>query len=313
MTVLGAVEAAAVAQESLAPVIVGTGGVTGVYYPVGGAICRVVNEKRSKDHLFCSVEPSDGSVDNVKSLQAGDVQFAIVQADIADDAFQGRGDWTGRPAEGLRLVLTLYPEVITIISRADAKIANISDLKGKRVNLGARGSGALGSWTVIEEAMGWTPGDVQVVEISSEDQGQALCDNQMDAFVWFVGHPSANTEETLSSCDARVADATGPAVEALLKAHPEYREVVIPAGTYSGQDKPIRSFGVTAELVTSAAVADDVVEKLTTAVLSDVERFRSLHPALSGLVADDMTQSGILPTHPGALAAIKAAAGSASR
>jgi len=285
---------------------IGTGGITGVYYPTGGAICRLVNKLRKETGIRCSVESTGGSVYNVNTIQSGDLEFGVAQSDVQYNAYNGKAQWEGKPFTKLRAVFSVHPEPVTIIARADANIHNITDLKGKRLNIGNPGSGTYATWEIIEAALGWKRTDLKLAaELKSAETGQALCDNKIDAYYWLVGHPSALTEETLNTCDSNLVNATGPEVDKLVADNPFYRKAIIPAGMYNNAED-IHTFGVGATFVTSADVPDEVVYIVAKAVMSNLDDFRKLHPAFAHLKAEEMIKDGLsAPLHPGAIKAYK--------
>ena len=285
---------------------IGTGGITGVYYPTGGAICRLVNKERKTTGIRCSVESTGGSVYNINTIQSGELEFGVAQSDVQYNAYNGKAQWDGKPFKNLRAVFSVHPEPVTIIARADANIHNISDLKGKRLNIGNPGSGTYATWEIIEAALGWKREDLKLAaELKSAETGQALCDNKIDAYYWLVGHPSALTEETLNTCDSNLVNATGPEVDKLVAANPYYRKAVIPAGMYNNKED-IHTFGVGATFVTSADVPDEVVYVVAKAVMSNLDDFKKLHPAFAHLKAEEMIKDGLsAPLHPGAIKAYK--------
>lgn len=289
-------------ETPLRNILIGTGGVTGIYYPSSGAICRLINERRHENGLFCIAKSTRGSVENIRDLERGELQFAIVQADVASAAYEGRGVWDEQPVDVLRAVISLYPETVTVIAKRDAGIDNVDALRGKRVGIGKEGSGSRATWEVIENALGWNRTDIRAVEVPSEEQGQMLCAGELDAFVWFSGHPSFSTEETLSGCDANLISVSEEAIAAVLERHPRYRKVTIPADIYAGQETPVTSFGTMAELVTASAVDPEIVGAVTQAILEDVDRLRGLHPALKDTGMHVLAHTSSAPLHPGAAA-----------
>ncbi|MGI9494290.1 MAG: TAXI family TRAP transporter solute-binding subunit, partial [Geminicoccaceae bacterium] len=205
------------------------------------------------------------------------------------------------PFENLRAVFSVHPEPVTILARADAGIENISDVKGKKLNIGNPGSGTRGTWEVIEEALGWSRDDLQLAaELKSAETGAALCDGKIDAYFWLVGHPSALTQETLSTCDAKLVNATGPEIEKLVADNPYYRTATIPAGMYNN-DEDVNTFGVAATFVTSADVSEEAVYTVVKGVFENFEDFKKLHPAFGNLKEEEMVGEAIsAPLHPGA-------------
>ena len=281
---------------------IGTGGVTGVYYPTGGAICRLVNKMRKETGIRCSAESTGGSIYNINTVRAMELEFGVVQSDWQYHAYHGTSKFEDKgPFEGLRAVFSVHPEPVTIIARDDSGIDNITDLKGKRVNIGNIGSGTRGTWEVIEEAMGWERSDLKLAsELKSAETGQAVCDDKIDAYFWPVGHPSALTQESLASCPTHLVHAVAPEIDTLVEERPYYRAATIPAGMYNNEET-IMTFGVGATIISSTDVSDDVVYTVVKAVFDNFDQFRKLHPAFANLKESDMiTDSLSAPLHPGA-------------
>ncbi|MEM6934629.1 MAG: TAXI family TRAP transporter solute-binding subunit [Pseudomonadota bacterium] len=300
-TAIGLMAGHASAQQQF--ISIGTGGVTGVYYPTGGAICRLVNKNRKEHGIRCSAESTGGSIYNINTIRAGELEFGVAQSDWQYHAFNGTSKFEDAGKyQDLRAVFSVHPEPVTIIARADAGISNVTDLKGKRVNIGNPGSGTRGTWDVMEGALGWERSDLKLAaEMKSAETGQAVCDNKIDAYFWLVGHPSALTQESLASCDAVLVNATGDAIEKLVADNPYYRTATIPAGMY-GDNPDITTFGVGATFVSSAAVPDEVVYTVVKAVFENFDQFKGLHPAFANLKEEEMIADGIsAPLHPGAI------------
>ncbi|TCO71119.1 TAXI family TRAP transporter solute-binding subunit [Rhodovulum euryhalinum] len=294
--------AAPVAAEEF--ITIGTGGVTGVYYPTGGAICRLVNKGRKEHGIRCSVESTGGSVYNLKTIRAGELEFGVVQSDWQFHAFEGSSEnfEADGPFEGLRAVFSLHPEPFTVVARADSGIGAFEDLKGKRVNLGNPGSGARGTFEIVMAELGWTVDDFALAaELKPAEQSAALCDNQVDAIVFTVGHPSGTIQEATTACDSVLVNVTGEAIDKLVAENPYYRKASIPAGMYRGNDSETATFGVGATLVSSTDVSEEAVYQLVKAVFDDFEDFKSLHPAFADLKPEEMIKDGLsAPLHDGA-------------
>ncbi len=301
---LGLLATAAPVSAQQKFVSIGTGGITGVYYPTGGAICRLMNKNRKETGIRCSVESTGGSIYNINAIRAGELEFGVAQSDWQYHAYNGTSKFEDKgPFKELRAVFSIHPEPVTIVARDDAGIQNILDLKGKRVNIGNPGSGTRGTWEVIEKALGWKRSDLKLAaELKSAETGQALCDNKIDAYFWLVGHPSALTQETLASCASHLVDARAPALDKLVEERPYYSFATIPAGLYPGQDEDVPTWGVRATLVTSTAVPEDVVYNLVKAVFDNFDAFKKLHPAFGHLTEKEMISASLsAPLHPGAV------------
>jgi len=305
LTVAGAALASMLAPAAFAEefITIGTGGVTGVYYPTGGAICRLVNKGRREHGIRCSVESTGGSVYNINTIREGELEFGVAQSDWQYHAYHGTSKFEDAGAfEDLRAVFSIHPEPFTVVARADAGITNFSDLEGKRVNIGNPGSGQRGTIEVLLEAMGWTTDNFALAtELKASEQSAALCDNQIDAMVYTVGHPSGSIQEATTSCDSVLVTVDGPAVEGLINDNDYYRSATIPGGMYRGNPDDVATFGVGATLVTSANVSDDAVYALVSAVFENFEDFKKLHPAFAHLVPEEMASAGLsAPLHDGA-------------
>ena len=291
----------AAAQQQF--VSIGTGGVTGVYYPTGGAICRLVNKNRKEHGIRCSVESTGGSVFNLNALRQGELEFGVAQSDWQFHAFNGSSRFEDQgPFEGLRAVFSVHPEPFTVVARADSGIKTFDDLKGKRVNIGNPGSGQRGTMEVVMAAKGWTNRDFSLTsELKSSEQSQALCDNKIDAMVFTVGHPSGSIQEATTTCDTVLVNVTGTAIQGLVDDNAFYRTATIPGGMYRGNPDAVQTFGVGATFVSSTAVSDDAVYTIVKAVFDNLEDFKKLHPAFAVLRPEQMVTDGLsAPLHPGA-------------
>ena len=297
---LGAAASSMAAETQF--VSIGTGGVTGVYYPTGGAICRLVNKDRKDHGIRCSAESTGGSIYNINTIRAGELEFGVAQSDWQFHAYNGTSKFEDQGKfEDLRAVFSVHAEPVTIIAHDDSGVTNITDLKGKRLNIGNPGSGTRGTWEVLEEALGWERSDLKLAaEMKSAETGQAVCDGKIDAYFWLVGHPSALTQESLATCSAHLVNATGPEIDKLVADNPYYRKAIIPAGMYNN-DEDITTFGVGATFVSSAQVPDEVVYVIVKAVFDNFDQFTKLHPAFANLTEEEMISDGLsAPLHPGA-------------
>ncbi len=285
-------------------ITIGTGGVTGVYYPTGGAICRLVNKGRKEHGIRCSVESTAGSTYNLNTIRAGELDMGVAQSDWQYHAYNGTSKFQEAGADkDLRAVFSVHPEPFTVVARADAGVKTFTDLKGKRVNIGNPGSGQRGTMEVLMGALGWTNDDFALAsELKSAEQSKALCDNKIDAMVFTVGHPSGSIKEATTSCDSVIVEVSGPAVDKLVSDNAFYRHATIPGGMYRGNDADVKTFGVGATFVSSTKVSADVVYQVVKAVFANFDSFRKLHPAFANLKQEEMIKDGLsAPLHDGAV------------
>ncbi len=306
LTLCAAVTAALLAPAAMAQqkyLTIGTGGVTGVYYAAGGAICRLVNKDRAKHGIRCSVESTGGSVFNINTIKAGELDLGVAQSDVQYNAFKGQGQFKEAGAFGeLRSVMSLHPEPFTVLARKDLGAKNFSDMKGRKFNVGNPGSGTRASLEELLAAMNWKLSDFALAsELKADEHGPALCDGKIDGFFYGVGHPSANIQDPTTTCGAKLVPITGPAVDKLVKEKPYYAYASIPGGLYPNNPDATRTYGVLATLVSSSKVPADTVYVVVKAVFDNFEEFKKLHPALANLKPEDMVKNGnSAPLHEGA-------------
>jgi TRAP transporter TAXI family solute receptor len=284
-------------------ITVGTGGVTGVYYAAGGAICRLLNKDRKAHGIRCSVESTGGSTFNINTIRAGELDFGMAQSDVQFNAFKGEGPYKDNPFPDLRAVFSVHPEPFTVLARKEAGVTKFEDLRGKRFNVGNPGSGTRASMEVLLDALGWKLSDFSLAsELKADEHGAALCDNKIDGFFYGVGHPSANIQDPTTTCGAKLIPLTGPTIDKLVADHPYYAKATITGGMYNANPQPTDTYGVMATLVTAAKVADDVVYRLVKATFDNFDEFKRLHPAFANLEPANMVKDGLTaPLHPGAM------------
>jgi len=283
-------------------ITIGTGGVTGVYYPAGGAICRLVNKDRAKHGIRCSVESTGGSVFNINTIQAGELDMGVAQSDVQYNAVKGMSPFKA-PFADLRAVFSLHPEPVTVVVSKQSGVSSFADLKGKKFNVGNPGSGTRATLDELLDAMGWKISAFALAsELKADEHGPALCDGKIDGFFYLVGHPSANIQDPTTVCGAKLISVTGPAVDKLVKAHPYYAYATIPGGLYPGNAQETRTYGVLATVVSSSQVPADRVYAVVKAVFDNFDEFKKLHPAFQLLMPQNMIKDGLsAPLHEGAL------------
>lgn len=286
---------------------IGTGGVTGVYYPTGGAICRLVNRDRKEHGIRCAVESTGGSVYNINTIKAGELEFGVAQSDWQYHAFNGTSKFADNPFPEVRAMFSVHPEPFTMIVRGDSGITSFEELKGKRVNVGNPGSGQRATMEVVMDAFGMTMDDFALAtEFKGSEMAKEICDNNIDAMIYTIGHPAAAIKEASTTCDVKLVSVTGAPIDKLVADNSYYRVATIPAGMYTGTDTDTTTFGVGATFVTSTSVPDEIAYIVAKAVLSNLDDFRGLHPAFADLDAAQMVKDGLsAPLHPGAVKAYK--------
>ena len=284
-------------------ITIGAGSDRGVYYSAAAEICRLVNARKAEHGIQCYVRGSGGSVYNIQALRRDELEFGIVQSDVQKLAVDG-GEMFGLrgPFVDLRSLFSLHAEPFTVVARADARISQLSDLKGKRVNVGNLGSGQRGTLALLLGALGWSMADFELAtELKLSEQGEALCRGEVDAIVFVSGHPNDSLEKASAACDVVLVEVSGPEVDRLVAENSSYVAGVIPAGLYRGIDKETKTFNVRAVLVTTQRVPERIVYEVVKAVLENLPELRHSHPALNGLEKANMVRHGLVaPVHRGA-------------
>jgi TRAP transporter TAXI family solute receptor len=287
-------------------VTIGTGGVTGIYYPTGVAISRMINKKYRTYKIKATVESTSGSVFNVNAVLNNDLVFGIVQSDRQYQAYNGLAEWSkyGKQTD-LRSVFSIHPESITLIASEKSGIREIRDLKGKRINLGNPGSGYLQNSRDVLKAVGFNEEDDLTAEyVKAVEAPGLLQDGRIDAFFYTVGHPNSNIKEATSGrIKVFIVPITGLGVEKLLTKYSYYAESIIAHSfyPYALNTEDIATIGVKATLVTSKKADESTVYAVTKEVFENFEDFMSLHPSYKVLTKKDMLKGLSSPIHKGAL------------
>jgi len=286
-------------------VTIGTGSVTGIYYPTGGAIGQMINRKFKHYRIKATVESTSGSVYNTNAVLRGDLDFGVVQSDRQYQAYHGLAEWAGRgPQTTLRSVFSVHPESITLVASEPSGIRTVGEMRGKRINLGNIGSGHLQNSRDVLRAAGVTEEEFDAEYVRALEAPGLLQDGRIDAFFFTVGHPNSSIEEsTFGRIRVRLIPVAGEVAERLLRKYPYYAASVIPHEHYPKalNDEDVASIGVKTTFVTSAQTPEKVVYAITREVFENFEDFKQLHPAYKGLTRVDMLRGLSAPLHPGAL------------
>lgn len=292
----------AAVRAAPSPIVIATGPVAGFAYPLGGEICRLY-EKQMPDDARCSVEATDGSVENLKQLRSGNIAFAIVQSDVGADALAATGAFAGaKPFVELRSVAGFYAQALTILVKKDGAVKTVDDLKGKRIVVGEPGSPEP-LFSDFLEGLGWSKGDLGgVIEMPRSDQINALCGGSVDAVALTAPHPNGFVRQMIAACDATILDLAGPAIDTVSAQHPGYGPARIDLSVYGGPSQIIESLGTRAVLITTTKAGDDQVRRFLAAVLGHVDDLKAAHPAFAGLDAGSVSSSAGLGAdrHPAA-------------
>ncbi|MFQ1929593.1 TAXI family TRAP transporter solute-binding subunit [Aeromonas veronii] len=279
---IGSISSGALAEASSIQMTIGTGSVTGVYYPVGGAICQLVNSTHTNQK--CAVESTGGSVENIQLLSKKELQLAVVQYSVLQQAISGAGEFTSAPVSNVYPILTLYAEPLNLVVSADSEIFSLDDIKGKRVDIGNQGSGDRDTARALLHSLNWSNKDfLALTSYKAAERSDALCSGKIDAFFIVAGHPNQVIREAIGKCNAKLVSIEGQEANAFLTRYPFYNKQTIPEGTYRLRDDAVNTVGTTAILATHTEVASSDLNILKTAIQANLERLKAMYPALLSL------------------------------
>lgn len=286
---------------------IGSGDITGVYYPVGRIIAGLVNDRRGEHGIRASVESTRGSVFNLNALGAGYLELGLAQSDKQHEAVHGLNEWSAKgPQTGLRSLFSLHHETVNLVAAVDSGIRTLADLKGKRVNLGNPRSGQYQNALDALRAAGLDPAsDLRVETSLATEAPQLLQDDRIDAFFCTLGHPSGTLREAVTGKrKVRFVPVAGPGVDKVVAGSGYYIRTRVPVKAHypEAEDaEDVESFAVVATLNAAEGVPEEPVYQVTKAVFENFDAFRQRHPALAGLRKEDMLTGLAAPLHPGAL------------
>jgi TRAP transporter TAXI family solute receptor len=299
--VLGAA-AGARAQEPY-PLSIATGGVTGIYYQIGAAICRLLRDHPPTVPIACTTNGSQGSVANLIGVRFGQAPVAVVQADVLHDAAMGTGAFANqRPDGGVRALFSPVPEAFMVLTPGDRRVTSVADLRGRRVSVGAPASGSEVTLRRLLDARGWSPGAfAELIDVQNSLQAVALCRGLVDAAAFVAANPAPILQEATFACDARFVPLDPEFTRSMVERYPYYVPAVVPGGLYPNNPAPVPTVGVRAVVVASAGTPDEVVHAVTRTVFENLAEFRTLHLAFASVEAEDMLHHCLFaPVHPGA-------------
>jgi len=281
-------------------ITLGTGEINGTYYPTGHYLCKFVNKNRDKTNVRCSVESTDGSVYNINAIQSGKFNFAIAQSDTVYQAINGIQKFKNKPVKKLRAVMSIYPELFTLITRKDSSISNVAALKGKRVNMGNIKSGSEAIALELLNEYGLKRGDFVSSSLKIADTEDALIDNKIDAYFFMVGHPAETIKNAADSIDISIVPILENEVKEFIAKRPYFVPAIIPAKMYKGVNESIPTFSVKAVIVTSEETSEKIIYTFVKSILENFEEFKKLHPAYKNITKESLLEGLGAPLHEGA-------------
>lgn len=280
-------------------IIIATGGTSGTYYPLGGGMAQIFTDKAK---INSSAQSTGASVENMRLIKDGQVDLAFTQGDIADYASKGTLMFKdGGAIDNLQAVASLYNETIQIIVAKDSPIKTVEDLKGKRVSVGAPGSGTEANAQQILEAYGLTFDDLGKADrLAFGESTSFIQDGTLDAAFVTAGTPTAAVNELAATKGVRVVGIDTDHIAKIIEKYPYYAEQKIPAGTYPGFDEEVTTVAVKAQLVARAELDATLVYNMTKAFFENLEQMKSVHAKAGEIQLEKALEGVSLDVHPGA-------------
>ncbi len=281
------------------PLSVATGGTGGVYYPMGGGLAEVINNH--VEGYTATAEVTGASVENMGLVATGDADLAIGLADTVYQAQTGTGRFEGQQLEMVRGVASLYANMIQIVTLADSGITSLDDLKGKRVSIGAPGSGTEVNAEQVLTAAGITYDDIDEQRLNFNETADALANGDIDAGFWSVGAPTSSILNLATTQDIVVIELTDEQIAAAQEIQPLFAKTPLAGGIYEGVDEDTTVLGVPNVLVASSEMSDDLAYAITKAMFDNIADMQAVHPAANQTTVEFTLSATPIPLHPGAI------------
>ncbi|MEH7180397.1 TAXI family TRAP transporter solute-binding subunit [Neobacillus vireti] len=271
-----------------------TGGTGGTYYPLGGSFAKIIKDETG---IETNAETSGASAENMNTLKNGDAEIAFSQTDIASYAVDGKLMFENNKVDNVKAIATLYPETIQIVTTKESGITSIEDLKGKKVSVGAPGSGTVANAQQILEVHSMTFDDIQKQDLSFDESTQGIQDGTIDAAFVTAGTPTGAVESLGATENVVIVPIAQDKIDDLIKKYPFYVKEEIPSGTY-GLEAAVTTVAVQAMLVASSDLSEDVVYDVTKAIFENIDKVTH---AKGKLIKVENALNGVgIDVHPGA-------------
>ena len=290
---------AAALPASAQQLSIATGGTGGVYYPIGGGFAEMINNHI--DGAQATAEVTGASVENMGLIMRGDADLALVLADTAYQAYTGTGDFDGRQIENTRALASVYPNAVQLVTLAESDIQSIADLAGKRVSVGAPGSGTALNARALLEANGVNYEDFTPQRLNFNETADAIRDGDIDAGFWSVGPPTSSILNLAATRDIRLIGLSDEEIANAQEVEAVFAPYELAAGMYDGMDEAVQTIGIPNVLVVNADMDEELAYQLTQLLFENTDELIAVHPAANDTTIEFTMSSTPVPLHPGAL------------
>jgi len=290
---------AAALPASAQQLSIATGGTGGVYYPIGGGFAEMINNHI--DGAQATAEVTGASVENMGLIMRGDADLALVLADTAYQAYTGTGDFEGRQIENTRALASVYPNAVQLVTLAESDIHSIADLAGKRVSVGAPGSGTELNARALLEANGVSYSDFTPQRLNFNETADAIRDGDIDAGFWSVGPPTSSILNLAATRDIRLIGLSDEEIANAQEVEAVFAPYELAAGMYDGMDEAVQTIGIPNVLVVNSDMDEELAYQLTQLLFENTDELIAVHPAANDTTVEFTMNSTPVPLHPGAL------------
>lgn len=281
---------------------IGSGSPNAMYYPVASSVCDIFNKYNEDKSIICKAVLSQGAEFNLDSVENGTFDMGIAQANLQYDAYQGLGKFSGKPHKNLRTLFNIHNEYLTLIVKKNSNINSFSDLRGKRVNIGNKGSGSRILFSQMIKTLGWTLGDFEeIYEESGSNISKVLCTpNKADAAVYIVGHPNKSFAAMIDDCNTELVSLSDSEIETFVKLSPkEFRRSFIPKNTYNDTLEEVETFASTTILTASVNLDKTFVRNFVRTISEHKDELIAIQPALAVINFSSEDDPNLAPLHEG--------------
>jgi TRAP transporter TAXI family solute receptor len=278
---------------------IATGGTGGVYYPIGGGLAEMINNHI--EGASATAEVTGASVENMGLIMRGDADLALALADTVYQAYNGTGDFEGRQIENTRALASVYPNALQLVVLADSDIESLEDLKGKRVSVGAPGSGTELNARALLEANGMSYEDFTPQRLNFNETADAIRDGDIDAGFWSVGPPTSSILNLAATRDIRLVGFSDEEIANAQEEEPVFASYELRADLYEGMDEAVQTISIPNVLVVNADMDEELAYELTKLLFENTDELIAVHPAANDTTIEFSIDSTPVPFHDGAL------------
>ena len=278
---------------------IATGGTGGVYYPIGGGLAEMINNHI--EGAQATAEVTGASVENMGLIMRGDADLALALADTVYQAYTGTGDFEGRQIENTRALASVYPNAVQLVTLAESDIESIADLAGKRVSVGAPGSGTELNARAVLEANGISYSDFTPQRLNFNETADAIRDGDIDAGFWSVGPPTSSILNLAATRDIRLIGLSEEEIANAQEEEAVFAPYELAAGMYDGMEEAVQTIGIPNVLVVNADMDEELAYQLTQLLFENTDELIAVHPAANDTTVDFTMKSTPVPLHPGAI------------